>query len=74
MPSPRYHDHPSVIVNGVCSSVYVDDYVNHYCDRGEEGPHHYHEAHPTTSKYPLMWVDGNPNAVNDYPVMERLPK
>lgn len=71
MPSPRYHDHPSVIVNGVCSSVYVNDYVNLYCDRGEVGPHHFHEARSPSSWW---WSDTNPNALNDPHVMERLSK
>lgn len=74
MPSPRYHDHPSVIVNGVCSSVYVDDYVNRYCDQGEEGPHTYHEAQMSADKPAWYWTDTNPNALNDPHVMERLSK
>ena len=74
MPSPYHHDHPSVIVNGVCSSVYVDDYANRYCDRGEAGPHHYHESQTSAAVPSMWWSDTNPNALNDPHVMERLPK
>lgn len=79
MPSP--YTHPSVIVNGVCSSVYVEDRVLHgerfedcvfYCDCGEYGPHNTHRGQ--TASHAAMWEDDNPNALNDLRVRERLPK
>ena len=75
MPSPYHHDHPSIIVNGVCSSVYARALFLLYCDRGEAGPHHYHEAQTTSDvASSWRWSDDNPDALNDPRVMERLPK
>lgn len=60
---------PSVIVNGVCSSKYVDDYVTRYCERGEEGPHSIHAV--GTREHSLTWWEGDANAYNDSRVREK---